>query len=421
MFFIYNLYKHENIKNGKIYIGITAKNPIIRWNEGYGYKSNKKFYPDIQEFGWEEGFTHEVLLTGLSKEEAVVREAELILKYDSVRSGYNLRYADKKSLLPDHILEKIKEIQINEQKKYSKNVFHSKDFDMYDFKIFNTTNFSYKSNKLYFTRIPNCFIQTDIQHYFGVNKILLFIYYEIDKNRSYEDTSYICIKDIFDKCKYKIGKTRPKIFYEILKCLLFLKENNYIECDFNPHRIGYEDRIKINVINEVFDPKDHFTKLYRYQMDFICNSKINLTKESILHVFLYINSYIGCRSLKDNGTEYENAKDHPGAFYKSIKNMSEELAMSKDTINKCIEFLTTSSETHNALLIKREVGSIHPDKNKPPQNVPNIYVLNREGYEKEIEWALEKMYELYHVTEFQPFTTGNHTKKNDMKPISKRE
>ena len=87
--------------------------------------------------------------------------------------------------------------------------------------------------------------------------------------------------------------------------------------------------------------------------------------------------------------------------------MAKELAMSKDTINQCIDYLTTSSETHEALLIKREVGSVQPDKSKPPQNVPNIYVLNKEGYEREIEWALNKMKEIYEVDEFYPLKNGN--------------
>ena len=42
--------------------------------------------------------------------------------------------------------------------------------------------------------------------------------------------------------------------------------------------------------------------------------------------------------------EYDDAKDKPEAFYRSIKHMSEELAMSKDTINQCIEYLTTPSD-----------------------------------------------------------------------------
>ena len=82
--------------------------------------------------------------------------------------------------------------------------------------------------------------------------------------------------------------------------------------------------------------------------------------------------------------------------------------MSKDTINQCIEYLTKSSDSTSALLIKKEVGSVQPDKSKPPKNVPNIYVLNKDGYKQEIGWALNKMLELYKVDEFYPLKSGNY-------------
>lgn len=247
-----------------------------------------------------------------------------------------------------------------------------------------------------------------MQKTFGINRILLVVFCEIDRNRSYEDNSYICIRDIFEKCNYKISTSKPKIFYEILKCLLFLKENNYIECNFDPYKVSYNDCIKINIIREIFDITDSFTKVYGKNMDWIYTSKTKLSKESIITVFLYINSYIGCRPRQKDGSEYDNAKDNPEAFYKSISNMANELSMSKDTINQCMEYLTKSSEDKPALLIKREVGSIQPDKSKPPQNVPNIYVLNKEGYKQEIEWALNKMLELYKVDKFYPSKSGNY-------------
>ena len=87
--------------------------------------------------------------------------------------------------------------------------------------------------------------------------------------------------------------------------------------------------------------------------------------------------------------------------------MSKELSMSKDTINQCIQCLTSSIGNKEPLLIKKEVGSIKPDPKKPPQNVPNINVLNKEGYEQEIEWAITKMLEIYHVDSFGEIKNGN--------------
>ncbi len=280
---------------------------------------------------------------------------------------------------------------------------------MTDFKIFNNTNKKqYKNTVDYFTKVPNKFIQCNLQKDFGVNRILLIIFCEIDRNRTYEDNSYICIRDLFNKCNYKTVTTKPKIFYEILKCLLFLKENNYIECNFDPYKVSYNDCIKINIIKEVFDMSDSFTKIYGKTMDLIYKSDTKLSKETIITVFLYINSYIGCRKRNEDGSEMPNAKDCPEAFWRSIESMSKDLSMSKDTINQCIDYLTTYSNIMSPLLIKREVGSVQPDKSKPPKNVPNIYVLNQEGYQQEIEWALNKMLEVYGIDEFYPIKNGNY-------------
>ena len=67
-----------------------------------------------------------------------------------------------------------------------------------------------------------------------------------------------------------------------------------------------------------------------------------------------------------SGSNMPNARNYPEAFFRSIENMSKELSMSKDTINKCIDYLTTSSDDIPALLVKREVGSVQKDANKPP-------------------------------------------------------
>ena len=36
------VYKHTS-PSGGIYIGITKQNPIVRWNNGFGYKITRKF------------------------------------------------------------------------------------------------------------------------------------------------------------------------------------------------------------------------------------------------------------------------------------------------------------------------------------------------------------------------------------------
>lgn len=87
----YCVYKHTNSINGKTYIGITSQNPTRRWDCGRGYIKNKHFWDAIQKYGWD-SFTHEILYSGLSKDDAFYLEKELISLYDSqnYRRGYNI-------------------------------------------------------------------------------------------------------------------------------------------------------------------------------------------------------------------------------------------------------------------------------------------------------------------------------------------
>ena len=269
-----------------------------------------------------------------------------------------------------------------------------------------------KQSKEYFTRFPNEYIQGNIKTKFGVSRKFYITYILIDKYRSYEDYSWITIRKVLDFYGYKTTSRKPKAFKEILDVLEYMINNQMIEVKQDLDSLSYDTGIEIKIIPKNFDSTEKFAKLTSSQFDTIMMADSSLNKENILVAFLYINSYIGCRPRQDNGSEYENAKDNPEAFYRSISNMANELSMSKDTINQCIEYLTESSYDTPALLIKREVGSVQPDKSKPPQNVPNIYVLNKEGYKQEIEWALSKMLELYKVDEFYPSKSGNYRFEN---------
>lgn len=85
------VYMHEHRESGKKYIGITEHKPTKRWKNGEGYKQCPRFYPAIQEYGWD-AFRHEILFTDLTKEEAEALEIELIAKYETQdpTKGYNV-------------------------------------------------------------------------------------------------------------------------------------------------------------------------------------------------------------------------------------------------------------------------------------------------------------------------------------------
>lgn len=105
---MYTVYKHIS-PSGKVYIGITSQSVNRRWDNGNGYKSNEYFYRAIIKYGWD-SFKHEILFTGLTKEQAEAKEIELIKFYNSTDShcGYNLRKGGCVCSFSDQSIEKMR-------------------------------------------------------------------------------------------------------------------------------------------------------------------------------------------------------------------------------------------------------------------------------------------------------------------------
>ena len=107
------VYCHTNKANGKVYIGITSKdNPNDRWQSGEGYKRPRgqtialsHFYNAIKKYGWD-NFEHEILVEGLTLEQASEYEQKHIKQYDSTNpeKGYNIAKGGKGTVGAKHSL-----------------------------------------------------------------------------------------------------------------------------------------------------------------------------------------------------------------------------------------------------------------------------------------------------------------------------
>lgn len=95
----YTVYMHID-PNDKKYVGITKRNLEDRWNDGFGYATNKdtRFFDAIREIGWD-NFNHKVVASGLTRLEAEILEAELIEKYKTTdpEYGYNILVNKRKN------------------------------------------------------------------------------------------------------------------------------------------------------------------------------------------------------------------------------------------------------------------------------------------------------------------------------------
>ena len=79
------VYMHTNKENGKVYIGITGRKPEVRWGKNgraYTKLNQRAFAGAIQKYTWD-GFYHDVLFEGLTKDEANNKEITLIALYKS--------------------------------------------------------------------------------------------------------------------------------------------------------------------------------------------------------------------------------------------------------------------------------------------------------------------------------------------------
>lgn len=86
---MYSVYIHTT-PNKKRYVGMTSMPVARRWDEGNGYRYQTLFYRAIVKYGWD-NIIHEVVAEGLTKDEAVAMEMNLIDLFDTVNPefGYN--------------------------------------------------------------------------------------------------------------------------------------------------------------------------------------------------------------------------------------------------------------------------------------------------------------------------------------------
>ena len=108
---MYTVYKHT-APNDKIYIGITNQKPERRWRKGESYNHNLHFMRAIQKYGWE-NFKHEILFTGLTKEEAEKREVELIAFYHSNNPDFGYNIANGGNSIGKHSEETLRKMRLN--------------------------------------------------------------------------------------------------------------------------------------------------------------------------------------------------------------------------------------------------------------------------------------------------------------------
>lgn len=245
----------------------------------------------------------------------------------------------------------------------------------------------------YFTRFPISYLMEDVKKKYGVNHKFYLIYHLIDRHRDKENNSWLTIKNVSDFCGIKYTKRESNCFREVLDALDFMAENQMIFIRQDIKKCTFDTCIEITINQINYDPDKKFLKLFYEDVDWIRNYRSSIKKEKLLRVYLHMLYFIGARPRDSQGNELgENPHAFPEAYFGSIDNMAKNLSMSKQTIYKCLDSLVATEDNPGGLLIKEDLTGT------PLDGMPNIYVLNKEGYEQEIQWAIKKMMEMYSPT-----------------------
>lgn len=90
---VYKVYKYT-FPDGKVYIGMTSLS--LEQRRDNGYQHNRKLQEAMRLYGWF-GFSHEVLIDGLTEQQAAEEEQRLIAEHDATNpsKGYNVSLGGK--------------------------------------------------------------------------------------------------------------------------------------------------------------------------------------------------------------------------------------------------------------------------------------------------------------------------------------
>ena len=69
---------------------MTSREPMKRWNNGWGYQNNSKMWNDIQNSDWNTDWEHNILGQFENKQKALNVEEMFIWLFDSTNDGYNI-------------------------------------------------------------------------------------------------------------------------------------------------------------------------------------------------------------------------------------------------------------------------------------------------------------------------------------------
>lgn len=203
----YSVYVHTIKENGKKYVGITNRKDVKRrWEkEGKGYK-RQPFYYAIKKYGWG-NIEHEILYTGLTREEAIQWEMALIAlwKTENLDCGYN-RTSGGEAIPPygRKLSEQYKQL-LRERFTGAKNFKARKVINLESLKVYDCISDAARENNLTSNGIVKC-CKFERRHY----KNTYWAYFDDNNTIDYYSELYNIIRNKKNKERVLTDKFKRK-------------------------------------------------------------------------------------------------------------------------------------------------------------------------------------------------------------------
>jgi hypothetical protein len=214
----------------------------------------------------------------------------------------------------------------------------------------------------------------------------LMTYCSLCLNRLLFDNSIasISIKQICVEYGYSMSRNKNGFLTDIRSSLAKFVEHGLIEplnIQNSMENIKASEYILIK-LNPKFFPANDYVRFTYGEFIKLVNIRSSVQTPNVFKVFLCIKARMDGRDAK------------PSAFYQSIVEFSKETGISRVTVDKCLELLVS-----NHLLIRYQTGK-YQNNYGVIINAPNIYTLNDDKAEENIDIALDSLKNVFQVDEF---------------------
>lgn len=238
----------------------------------------------------------------------------------------------------------------------------------------------------YFLNIPAEFISAEYLKDNNLTRKFYVTHLMIDYRKSIDYESVISIRMLLDYVGSPEARSWVRIYKEFIHCLTYMVESGMIEIlgDTDLSSVKHKDTIVVKINRLKFYGYERFAAITIPHFKAIPNLQTSKKIENVLTVLIFVLSRMWRKGSK--GTY----NPRPEAYYFGHDLICKVCGMNKSTVEECLDALT---------------GGDHPILVKytrfAKKSARNIYVINKEGYEKEIENALEKISNYNPMGEFE--------------------